>query len=96
MIWFIDLRPRQWSGVSRILPLGNITSFEKKLIDAALPELVTNIEKVPFLPPFLQKRLGDLINLIVGCIVYRYPQVVKYLDAVERFPVTGILKRQTT
>jgi len=34
-----------WNGVSRILPLGNTTSFEKKLIDAALPELVTNIEK---------------------------------------------------
>jgi len=33
------------TGVSKILPLGNITDFEKKLIDAALPELVTNIEK---------------------------------------------------
>jgi len=33
------------NGVSKILPLGNTTSYEKELIDAALPELVTNIEK---------------------------------------------------
>jgi len=39
--------------------LGNITEFEKKLIDAALPELVTNIEKVFLLPPYPQGCLGD-------------------------------------
>jgi len=33
------------TGVSKILPLGKITGPEKKLIDAALPELTTNIEK---------------------------------------------------
>lgn len=38
----VELGP---AGVSKILPLGKITEFEKKLIDAALPELVTNIEK---------------------------------------------------
>ncbi|KAF9649525.1 NAD-malate dehydrogenase [Thelephora ganbajun] len=40
------------SGVSKILPLGKITEFEKKLIDAALPELATNIDKgVSFTTP---------------------------------------------
>jgi len=38
----VELGP---SGVSKILPLGNITDFEKGLINAALPELTTNIEK---------------------------------------------------
>jgi len=33
------------NGVSKILPLGKITDSEKKLIDAALTELTTNIEK---------------------------------------------------
>jgi malate dehydrogenase len=33
------------AGVSKILPLGSLTEFEKKLINAALPELTTNIDK---------------------------------------------------
>jgi len=52
MIRVSDPGVRQSTGVSKILPLGNITEFEKKLIDAALPELATNIEKVFFLLPW--------------------------------------------
>jgi len=48
-------------GVSKILPLGDVTEFERKLIDAALPELATNIEKVLFL--FLLRCPGDLVWL---------------------------------
>jgi len=33
------------NGVSKILTLGSITPSERKLVDAALPELATNIEK---------------------------------------------------
>jgi malate dehydrogenase len=32
-------------GVSKILPLGKITDYEKKLVEAALPELSTSIDK---------------------------------------------------
>jgi hypothetical protein len=57
MICFGDPRVRQSGGVSRILPLGKVTEFEKKLISAALPELATNIEKVLF---FLSFPRGSL------------------------------------
>jgi len=33
------------TGVSKIAPLGNITDFEKKMVDAALLELSANIDK---------------------------------------------------
>jgi len=33
------------NGVERILPLGNLTSYERQLIAAAVPELATNIDK---------------------------------------------------
>jgi malate dehydrogenase len=33
------------NGISKILPLGEVTDYEKKLVEAALPELSTNIEK---------------------------------------------------
>lgn len=36
----------QPNGVEKILPLGNLTDYEKQLIAAAIPELTTNIEKV--------------------------------------------------
>lgn len=36
----------QPTGVEKILPLGNLTDYEKQLIAAAVPELATNIEKV--------------------------------------------------
>jgi malate/lactate dehydrogenase len=52
VICFGDPRIRQSGGVSRILPLGKVTEFEKKLISAALPELTANIEKV-FSSPIL-------------------------------------------
>jgi malate dehydrogenase len=35
----------QTGGVHKILPLGPITEYEKKLVQAALPELATNIDK---------------------------------------------------
>jgi len=38
--------------------LGTVTDFERKLINAALPELATNIEKVPFLL-FIKRYPGD-------------------------------------
>jgi malate dehydrogenase len=38
----VELGP---AGVAKISPLGNITEYERKLIDAALPELSTNIDK---------------------------------------------------
>lgn len=44
----------QSAGVDKICPLGNTTEFEKKLVEAALSELKTNIEKV-FFPYFPQK-----------------------------------------
>ena len=49
MIFFGDRLIRQSGGVSRILPLGKVTEFEKKLISAALTEITANIEKVLFL-----------------------------------------------
>jgi len=52
MIQRSDSRIYQSTGVSKILPLGKTTEFEKKLIDAALPELATNIEKVLCLLPY--------------------------------------------
>ena len=57
IICFGDPRIRQSGGVSRILPLGKVTEFEKKLINAALPELTANIEKVLFLLSFLRRSL---------------------------------------
>jgi len=33
------------NGVEKILPLGKLTNYERQLIDAAVPELTTNIEK---------------------------------------------------
>lgn len=36
----------QANGVEKILPLGNLTDYEKQLIAAAVPELATSIEKV--------------------------------------------------
>ncbi|KAF8494950.1 lactate/malate dehydrogenase [Russula emetica] len=33
------------NGVEKILPLGNLSDYEKQLIAAAVPELATNIEK---------------------------------------------------
>jgi hypothetical protein len=38
--------PWQPSGVEKILPIGDVTEYEKGLIAAALPDLETNIEKV--------------------------------------------------
>ena len=35
----------QPEGVASIKPLGKLTDYEKGLIDAAIPELATNIEK---------------------------------------------------
>jgi malate dehydrogenase len=37
-------------GVEKILPLGPVTEGEKALIEKAIPELKTNIEKVRLLP----------------------------------------------
>lgn len=36
----------QPNGVEKILPLGNLTAYERQLIAAAVPELATNIDKV--------------------------------------------------
>jgi malate dehydrogenase len=36
----------QPNGVEKILPLGNLSDYEKQLIAAAVPELANNIEKV--------------------------------------------------
>ena len=33
-------------GVEKIIPLGNLSDYEKQLVAAAVPELATNIEKV--------------------------------------------------
>ena len=49
MICFADPRICESGGVSRILPLGKVTEFEKQLISAALTEITANIEKVLFL-----------------------------------------------
>lgn len=38
----VELGPE---GVASIKPLGTLTAYEKSLIDAAIPELATNIEK---------------------------------------------------
>jgi len=39
-------------GVSRILPLGKVTDYEKKLVEAAIPELTASIEKgIAFVNP---------------------------------------------
>jgi malate dehydrogenase len=35
----------QLDGVEKILPLGEITAEEQKLLDACLPDLKKNIEK---------------------------------------------------
>lgn len=35
----------QLNGVEKIHPLGELSAEEKKLLDACLPELKTNIEK---------------------------------------------------
>jgi hypothetical protein len=40
-----DLQPE---GVEKIHPLGQITEAERALIDAAVPELASNIDKVDF------------------------------------------------
>ena len=37
-------------GVKSIKPIGKVTPFEQKLIEAAIPELETNIEKVRSIP----------------------------------------------
>ena len=39
----VELGPQ---GVASIRPLGTLTPYEKTLVDAALPELQTNIDKV--------------------------------------------------
>ena len=40
----------QPEGVKSIKPIGKVTPFEQKLIEAAIPELETNIEKVRPIP----------------------------------------------
>ena len=62
MICFRDPRIRQSGGVSRILPLGKVTEFEKKLISAALTEIAANIEKVLFL--LSERFFGGLVARI--------------------------------
>ena len=62
MICFRDPQIRQSGGVSRILPLGKVTEFEKKLISAALTEIAANIEKVLFL--LSERCFGGLVARI--------------------------------
>ena len=43
---YICLSLLQAKGVEKILPIGEISSFEEGLVAAAVPELKSNIEKV--------------------------------------------------
>ena len=46
----LDMILLQPEGVKSIKPIGKVTPFEQKLIEAAIPELETNIEKVRSIP----------------------------------------------
>ena len=46
----LDMILSQPEGVKSIKPIGKVTPFEQKLIEAAIPELETNIEKVRSIP----------------------------------------------
>lgn len=48
----VELGP---NGVEKILPVGDVSPYEQKLLDAALVDLKKNIKKGMFVPGFLER-----------------------------------------